>query len=158
MKQIIKKSLLALTATTLVSTSAIAKDIGVGVGVTSNTTVIRADIELQDNLRLEPFLGFSYADNDNGSTSNLELGTALHITDNISPSINTYYGGYAGITFYDTPNASSSTSFTLGPVAGVEYAFEPKFTLGAEVSVGLALGDTTAITTNSAVILRYYFD
>jgi len=69
-----------------------------------------------------------------------------------------YYGGFAGIHNYDYGSgAASGTIFNFGPVAGVEYALDKQFTLGAEMKFNLGFGDETVLGTDSSVLLRYYF-
>lgn len=154
------KLLLAIGITTSLSTTALAQDhkFGLGIGVApSNSAVIRGTINLDETTRLEPFFGFSYINPDKGdSTSRVELGTAFHLLKPINPKMNAYYGAYVSYQKNDTGNADQSL-FILGPVAGVEYALDEQFTLGAEVNIGLGFGDATVFGTDSAVILRYYF-
>jgi len=158
-----KKILKIVTASALVATmatSAMADDtqFGVGVGISGqNSTTIRGTISLDNDLRLEPYFGFSYIDPDNAqSETNLELGSALHVMTPINNKINAYYGGFAGIQNYDN-GVTSGTTFNFGPVAGVEYAFDKQFTLGAEVGAGIGFGDATTFKTTSSVLVRYYF-
>jgi len=149
------------------STAAVADEpqYGVGVGVAGqDSALIKGSVSLENNLRLEPFLGFTYHDGDTTSTTNFQIGTALEVMKPISSAINAYYGGYAGIvtnstdyTINNTTTSVSSTNLNLGPVAGVEYAFDKQFTLGAEVRFDIGFGDVTTFGTNSSVLLRYYF-
>lgn len=154
------KGLSTLALTSLLASSALAQEsqFGVGVGVASdNAALLRGTINLDNNMRLEPFFGYTYKNPDNQpSISYLELGTALHLLQPISSKINAYYGGYVGYE-NDEINGNGNSLFKLGPVAGVEYAFDKQFTLGAEVGLGLGFGDEIIVTTDSAVILRYYF-
>jgi hypothetical protein len=150
----------AIALATVLTTSAVASEIpqlGVGVGVTGNTTTLRGTIDLDNSLRLEPYFGFSYVNPDKGnSKTNLEIGTALHVKQVITNKINSYYGGFVGVGSHDD-GFGTTTTFNLGPVAGVEYALDKQFTLGGEVRVNFGLGDDTVIGTDSAVLLRYYF-
>ncbi len=159
MIKIMKTALVSIGAVALFTTSAVAGNRGVGVSVTGDTATIRGDIMIQENLRLEPYFGMTYRSVDVGNTTisntTFNLGTAAHMIKEISPAMSMYYGGFLGFTSDDPANGSS---FNLGPVAGVEYAFDPQFTLGAEVSFNMNFGDTTVVSTDSAVILRYYFD
>jgi len=170
MNKFMSKTVSAIAVTAALSTSLMAQEpqFGVGVGVTSlnnnatsqfgiGSTTIRGTVSLEDGLRLEPYLGFGYVDPDGSdSVTDISLGTALHMVKPVSAKINAYYGGYVGLDSIDS-GSTSYTTFNLGPVAGVEYAFDSQFTLGAEVSVNIGFGDITSMATNSAVILRYYF-
>jgi len=161
MNKIVLKTLSTVALVGALSTTAVADEpqIGIGVGVAGqNSTTLRGTVRIEDNLRLEPFFGFSYLDPDKGSSSrNLELGSALHILAPINSKIRAYYGVYVGLLNYDYGNSNSGTVFNLGPVAGVEYAFDPHFTLGAEVRLNAGFGDYTTIGTDSAVLVRYYY-
>jgi len=153
MKKTFNKIAVALSAALMISTVAVADDAkyGVGVSVSGNAATIRGTINVDDDMRFEPFFGFSYVDTDFGSSTGLSIGTGFHWLKPINSNITAYYGGYVG--YFD----NTTSVFALGPVAGVEYAFDPQFTLGAEVSFDLAFGDVSQFGTNSEVILRYYF-
>ncbi len=161
MKRMMFKTVSAVALVGTLSTSAVADEpqFGLGVGVAGqNSTTIRGTITLDDQLRLEPYFGFSYLNPDKGdSRTDIELGSALHIMAPINNKIRAYYGGFAGIKNHDYGNGDSGTVLNLGPVAGVEYAFDPHFTLGAEVRLNAGFGDYTTIGTDSAVLLRYYY-
>ncbi len=157
----ISKLAAVVVMTNILATSAAAEgDFGIGVSATgNNATTIRAEVKLEPNLRLEPFFGFTYVD-DGISKTNLSIGTAAHIYGSVSEKISMYYGGFVGIgyTKEDTGTASASnTNFNFGPVAGVEYALDPKFSVGTEVGVTLGFGDVTTFGTSTSVLLRYYF-
>ena len=146
------------------STAAVADEpqFGLGVGVAGqHSATLRGTISLEDNMRVEPYFGFSYQDKNpsNGnSETTLDVGSALHMMQPISSVLTAYYGGFAGIHNYDYGSgAVSGTIFNFGPVAGVEYALDKQFTLGAEMRFNLGFGDETAIGTESSVLLRYYF-
>ena len=149
MKKNIIKTFIALSSTLVLVSDVTAGDIGVAIGIGSNSTQIRADFNINDSMRLEPFGSVRLTDLD---TDKFELGLGFHMLEEIKPSISAYYGAYVGF-LDDYPN----TMFTVGPVAGVEYAFDSQFTLGPEVRVDFACGDTTDIRTNSSALLRYYF-
>ena len=153
MNKTISKTLVAVSAALMISSVAVADEqkFGVGVSVNQNTTTIRGTVNLDKTMRLEPFLGFTYDNANNNSNTTLEIGTAFHLLQSINSNMNAYYGGYVG--YIDRVNSG----LALGPVAGVEYALDPQFTLGAEVRVDFGFGDVTNIGTNSEVILRYYF-
>jgi len=167
MNKFMSKTVSAVAVAAALSTSLMAQEpqYGVGVGVAGqNNTTIRGTVTLEDGLRLEPFFGFTYLDGDSTSSTNLSIGSALHIVKPVNPKINAYYGGFVGLSTSNyefksgnTKTTSSTTNVNLGPVAGVEYLFDKQFTLGAEVQLNLGLGDNTTFGTNSAVLLRYYF-
>ena len=148
-----KKALISASAVLMISSVAVADNnkLGVGVSVAGTSTTVRAPIKLDDKMRLEPFIGFEYINKNSSSNTNFEIGTGFHLLQAINSNINAYYGGYVG--YIDRGNSG----LELGPVAGVEYAFNPQFTLGAEVRVDFGFGDITTIRTDSSVLLRYYF-
>lgn len=165
------KILAVALLSTGVATSAMAENqFGLGASMTGNNSgTIRGIIGLNSDMRLEPYLRLSYLDQDISSnvsteTTSIGLGTAFHMLHPVSANIKMYYGGYLGLSYdkvkTDTntgTTSNSNTNLNLGPVAGVEYALDPKFTLGAEVSVDLVAGDSVGLSTNSEVLLRYYF-
>jgi len=160
MNKIVSKTLLATMAAVTFTTSATAAQPQLGLGVSvagNNSAMIRGTVDLQNNLRLEPYLGLTYDDPSGAkSTTELEVGSALHMMQPINSSLKGYYGGFVGIDTYDK-TGNSGTIVNLGPVAGVEYALDPQFTLGAEVRFNLGFGDQTVVNTDSSVLLRYYF-
>ena len=130
---------------------------GIGASFNSDTTQIRGIVGLEDDLRLEPYFGFNYRNPDKGSsTTNYAIGTSLEYVKQLHGSINGYAGGFVGIDHIDT-GVDDKTNFVFGPVAGVEYAFDPHFTLGGEVRLNVAVGDDTVLGTDSSILLRYYF-
>ena len=172
MNKFMLRTLSVAAVAAMLSSSAMADDqkYGVGVGVAGqNSTLLRGVVNLDNDLRLEPFFAFGYQDADTTSNSNFQVGTSVEVVKPVSTNISTYYGGYVGLTTASvditvpngfggtTTTSASSTSFNLGPVAGVEYAFDKQFTLGAEVKFDLGFGDVTTFGTSSSVLLRYYF-
>jgi len=164
MNKFILKTLSVAAVAAMLSSSAMADDqkYGVGVGVAGqNNALLRGVVNLDNDLRLEPFFAFGYQDADTTSNSNFQVGTSVEIVKAVSTNVSAYYGGYVGLATASVPNGfgdtESSTSFNLGPVAGVEYAFDKQFTLGAEVKFDLGFGDVTTFGTSSSVLLRYYF-
>ena len=169
----IQKTLLSLCATALLSTSVIASgDTAIGVSVAGkDTTTIITDFKITETLRLEPSLGFTQVDYEDyrdestyrlkQSKTTINIGFALHSINEVSSTINLYYGGYLGYKDYnnDTYKSNNYSNIDLFSVAGVEYSFDPQFTLGMEVGFGVSTGDEeTTVTTQSKVTLRYYFD
>ncbi|WP_297484982.1 hypothetical protein [Sulfurimonas sp.] len=164
MNKIILKTVTTVVLVGTLSTAAVADEpqFGLGVGVAGqNSATLRGTISLEDNMRVEPYFGFSYQDKNpsNGnSETTLDVGSALHMMQPINSVLTAYYGGFAGIHNYDYGTGNNSgTIFNFGPVAGVEYALDKQFTLGAEMRFNLGFGDETAIGTESSVLLRYYF-
>ena len=159
MKKLILKTVSVVALVGTLSTTAVADEtqfgLGVGVNATDSTT-LRGTISLQNSMRLEPYLGFSYKDPSTGdSQTTLNVGSALDIVKPINDALNAYYGGFIGISSYD--NGTSETIFNCGPVAGVEYILNPQFTFGAEMKFNFGFGDETILKTDSSVVLRYYF-
>ena len=162
MKQFMLKTVATVALVGTLSTAAVADEpqFGLGVGVAGqNSATLRGTISLEDNMRVEPYFGFSYQDPSTGnSQTTLDVGSALEMMQPISSVLNAYYGGFVGIHNYDYGSgAASGTIFNFGPVAGVEYALDKQFTLGAEMKFNLGFGDATVLGTESSVLLRYYF-
>jgi len=160
MRKFMLKTVGVALFTGILTTVAVADEpqFGLGVGVAGqNYTTLRGTISLKNNMRLEPYFGFSYQDpNGASSQTTLDIGSALHIMKPINSVINMYYGGFAGIQNYNY-GENSETILNFGPVAGVEYAFDKQFTLGAEMRFHFGFGDATELRTESSVLLRYYF-
>ena len=146
----------ALLAT--LGTQAMAEDTQVGVAASfnQNSSEIRGIVGLNDDLRLEPFIAFAYISPDEGdSFINYTIGSTLEYTKELHTNINGYAGGFAAISHLDA--GDGNTNFFFGPLAGVEYEFTPNFTLGGEVRFEIGVGDYTTLSTNSSILLRYYF-
>ena len=141
-----------------ISSPVAADDTQVGVGASFNgdTTALRGSVTLDEHIRLEPYFGFSYLNPDQGSsTTNYTIGTTMEYTKELHDKINGYAGGFVSIDHIDRGN--SATNFVFGPVAGVEYALDPHFTVGGEVRFDIGVGDDTTLQTDSSILLRYYF-
>jgi len=153
MKKRVNKAVVAFATTALLTTALTAGTLGGGIAVTGDTTTLRGDVVIQNGIRLEPYFGFDYTESRVNDT-NFNLGVAGHLLKELTPVLTMYYGGYVG---YTSDDAQTGATFNLGPVAGVEYALDPQFTLGAEVRFDMGFGDTTVMKTASAVTLRYYY-
>ena len=146
-------ALLAAFATPIMADETI---YGVGASFNGDATLLRGTIDIEDDIRFEPFLGFSRVDPDRGNTAtHYTIGTAIEYTKELHTNINGYVGGFAAIDRIDVGN--SSTNFLFGPVAGVEYALDAHFTVGGEVRFDIGVGDDTILSTDSSILLRYYF-
>lgn len=117
-------------------------------------------INVGPNLRLEPFLGFSYRRETtsfpNGDVivtrSALALGTALYVTKDVGQNVEMYGGGRLAIlraadSVDDKRPLGGSTDhsaigFGLAAVGGAEYYFSPRFSLGVEAELGFDSVDT----------------
>ena len=156
----------AMLLTTSLSASDEANKFGLGIQLDTDTSyVIRGTIDLEDDMRIEPYFGFLYSDDDFVSSTDFQIGAALHWTKSISDKVNMYYGAYAGYLNADakfgtslTAGAADISVFHLGPVAGVEYYLADQVSLGAEVRAYVGFGDATIFSTDSNVVLRYYFN
>ena len=164
MNKIILKTVTTVVLVGTLSTAAVADEtqFGLGVGVAGqNSATLRGSISLENNMRVEPYFGFSYQDknpNTNNSQTTLDVGSALEMMKPINSVLTAYYGGFAGIHNYDYGTGNNSgTIFNFGPVAGVEYALNQQFTLGAEMKFNFGFGNETVLGTSSSVLLRYYF-
>ncbi|MEA2072154.1 MAG: hypothetical protein U9O86_01110 [Campylobacterota bacterium] len=157
MKNILTKLVTSFTITTMACSTLWAQQFGLGVGVTgNNASVIRGTIDLNENMRLEPYVSFAYVNPKNTpSSTTVSVGTAFHLMQSINDKLSMYYGGYTGIGYADF--GTTTTILNFGPVGGVEYALDKQFTLGAEINVNIGVVDTTSVGTNSTAILRYYF-
>ena len=160
MKITFSKTAVAVSTLLLLSSVAVAQEQKLGLGVSvagDNAATIRGTINLDETMRLEPFLGYQYRkiDGANNSETAFTIGTSFHMLQPVSSTVSAYYGGF--VAFQNEDNGVSRNTFNLGPVAGVEYAFDPQFTLGAEVRFNLGFGDVSTFGTDSAVVLRYYF-
>jgi hypothetical protein len=162
MKQKIKNLMISVVSiATLVGTTAIADDDRVGFGVSvagDDTTKIRADFQIDDDFRLEPYVGFNYTIPDEGDdTYHMMVGTGAHFLKEVSNNTMAYYGGYAEL-IQNNDGTNTDTQFGLGPVVGVEYSFAKDFSIGAEASFKITFGDSAQLETASAVLFRYYLD
>ncbi len=130
---------------------------GVGVGMTGDTATIRVPLYLEENMRIEPYGSLGYSSGD-GATSRLELGAAIHMLQQVSPNVVTYYGvdGRIGYVNYDAID-DSDTSLSVGGVFGFEYYFDKQVSLGGEAGVYAGIGDNFTLNTRSQALLRYYF-
>ncbi len=132
--------------------------IGAGVSVSNDTSLIRMTLDVQKDLRLEPYFGFTYTNPDVGpSTTDMRVGVALEGLAKINGSLSGYYGGFVDLQNNDN-GITTTTDFNLGPVGGVEYAFDKRFTVGAELRLNFGFGDNTTVGTQSSVLVRYYFN
>lgn len=160
----IKKS---VTSTFLMSALAVTASLaaeptmGVGVGLSSDTTTIRFPIDIAPDMRIEPEFGLAYADNDGNSNTDFALGSGFYLLNHPSQQINLYFGGKAlvGYTSYDYGNGNddSTTQLRLGGVFGFEYLFDRHFSAGGEAGAYIGFGDATTFNTEGLALLRYYF-
>ncbi len=158
MRKNFKKAVVASALLATLSTQASATDsqVGVAASFNQNTSEIRGIVGLNDNLRLEPFIAFAYISPDEGdSFTNYTVGSTLEYTKELHTNIDGYIGGFGAITHFDA--GDGNTNFFFGPLAGVEYEFTPNFTLGGEIRFEIGVGDLTTLSTNSSILLRYYF-
>ncbi len=155
MKNNFVKAITTLGLVSSLSTVASATDFGMAAGISgNNSSQIRAIVTLDETMRLEPYLGFTYRSPDNGiSSTNLQLGTAFHLMQPLSDNTKLYYGGYLDF----ATDAPQYNDFNFGPVAGVEYMFAKEFSVAGEVSFNFGFGSGTKISTNTSTVLRYYF-
>ncbi len=158
-----KKSFAALLAGGMLATAVSAADetrIGVGIGLSNDTTSIRMPIDIAKDLRIEPEFGIAYVDGDDIDTTNLLIGSGFYLMSQPSSKINLYYGGKLMIDYssYDAKGKDdSNTQFDIGGVFGFEYLFDRHFSAGGEAGVYLGLGDSTTFNTRGMALLRYYF-
>jgi hypothetical protein len=158
MKNYLKKAALVTGMIVTLSSGATAQQFGVGVGITGNSSsVVSGVVGLNEEMRLAPYIAFQTQSEP--SSTDFRVGTAFHMLHGASEKVKLYYGAFAGVSYsqIDTGRKVSTTLLELGPVGGVEYALDKQFTLGAEVSLDMAFGDKTVVTTNSMALIRYYF-
>lgn len=129
-------------------------------------------IQIGQQLRIEPSIGFRHQGFNGGSTNAWGVGVGgLFFLQPTAPT-GFYAGGRIKVAHFsesqDTAGGTltnSATDFTLAPVFGAEYAFAPRFTFGAELQLPITWygnpsgsnRDETGISTNVMVFLRYFF-
>jgi len=158
MKNYLKKATLVVGMIVTLSSTASAQELGLGVGITGNSSsVISGVVGLNEDVRLAPY--FSFRSESDPSSAAFRIGTAFHMLHGVSEKVKLYYGAFAGVNYshIDTGKKVSTTLLEVGPVGGVEYALDKQFTLGAEISLDMAFGDKTVVSTNSMALIRYYF-
>ena len=152
------------------STVLTAQDYGLGLEIEDNAPLIRGIINIENDMRIEPYLAFGTTSSSgvansnsvsfNGNTASgtlIQAGSALHWLQHINKNVQTYYGGHFGLIYSDFGN-SSDIGVQVGAVAGAEYFLGQHFSLGGEIELAAVMLDaSTAISTNSGAILRYYF-
>ncbi len=154
--------LAALIATSLLFVSSnadMASKIGLGVGLSEGTSVIRVPIKLNDNFRLEPEVGFSYSSKDSSTDTTFSMGTGAYLLSQLNSNTVAYYGGKARLvhTSYDYKTSDDSTTqLSLGGVFGFEHMLDTRVSIGGEAGAYIGVGDKTTINTNTQAILRFY--
>lgn len=173
-----KKMLFPLfLASAAFASTASAADVGIGVSFSDQQTIY-VPIELNNNMRLEPF--FSRSDDEVsthvGTTTITNESSSMLIGAGFfgkmkggSPNLQMYFGGRLGLIQIDetsttcgtttcTSVSSDGSGFVIAPTAGMEYAFDKKFVVGGEVSVFYNdVEDTTSSGTSTQIVLRYFF-
>lgn len=161
MKRLFMATLLALFAMGSTAFAEGTSQLGVGAGVTDNSARIRVPIVLDATSRLEPEFEVLFSSSDDVDRTNLVFAAGYHLLQKVDTSVSTYYGVKAGISHndvsFDNGGDTDETNLFVGPVGGFEYYLAPKVTLGAEVGAFLGFGDTTSLSTQANVLLRYYF-
>ena len=157
-----KKILGSLVACSLLTTAIYAnednntsKKYGMGISIGSSSNIVRLPIDMSNDMRLEPYIGFKFNDNDYGSSTNVQAGIALEKMYTIESNLKGYYGAFLGVESYS--GGETTTSAALGPIIGAEYYLNDKFCIGAEVRINAILGDTTTVETDTSALIRYYF-
>lgn len=155
------KSAALVSVLTCTAMAADQAQLGVGIGLSNDSTTLRLPINLDNEIRIEPEFGLSYVNDDNFDRTGLLIGSGVYMMQQPSKSINLYYGGKALIDYnkYDPDNAKSdsSTQFLLGGVFGFEYMLDRQVSVGGEAAAYLGLGDATSLQTQGQALLRYYF-
>ena len=159
MKNLGKIALATALGATITTTALEAKDVQLGGGVSFNesNSKIYGIVYIDEDKRFEPFISLSYRNPDKGnSTANYEIGTSFEFVSQLKKDIQGYFGGFAS--FENDDNGVTTTNiFAIGPVTGIEYKFVQDFSLGAEVRVKIGVGDDMIFSTDSAIMLRYYY-
>lgn len=171
--------------------------VGLGVGLNLNQLIqpsslnwtgvapvaVYVPIQISPHFRVEPWLGFwTYSQNDYpGRASDMswrawDLGVGGMWYFQPASPLGLYLGGRLGLTFSggetDPGVTVSETDFRIQAVSGAEYFLAPKFSVGAELQLGVTLyGDpstkTAGVTvtpsrnlsswqTNGVIFLRYF--
>lgn len=163
-----KKRVLTALASLLTAQTMMAQDIniekyGVGLALTgASSTVIKTPIDLKVeelSIRVEPQIAYIYTETSNTKSSSLNLGSGVYLQKELAEKTSLYYGGKliigagnAGFTI------DSSFSNELAGVIGGEYFIAEKFSVGAEVSLGLGFGQYAGgLRTNSQTMVRFYY-
>ena len=155
--------------------------------LSGNGASIYAPINLGPAFRIEPFLGFGttsydYKDSEaDDSHSGFQFGTGVYPTIRRGNAV-IYIGGRIGVYLSsdeyknsqgDVDEEDSDFTFTIGPIVGGEYYFNPHISLGGEASImythihrkmdyknELYTNDEetdTHIGTGSMIFFRFYF-
>ena len=129
---------------------------GIGISATQDGSTIKAPLDLGNNLRVEPELSFSSFNPDVGdSRTDISLGSGVYLLEQVSDTVDLYYGGKA-LLGVANGGGNSNTTVSLAAIVGFEYFFDKQISVGGEVGFGLGLGDDTRIGTQTGVVLRYY--
>lgn len=165
MKKQLSALFLAGAAATL-TLNASAADVGIGVALSTtrlsdlaanSTSAIYVPIELNDQMRLEPFIGRFDIDEGGPKTSRTDIGAGFFGKMKRSPNVQMYYGGRLAIVMGEIGGVDNN-GMRIEPAAGLEYSFDKKFSVAGEVAVfveDLDVVDTSG--TKTQIMLRYYF-
>jgi len=159
-KKILATSLLGAA----LATAAMAEDattIGVGVGLSNDSYVLRLPININKEVRVEPEFGLDYQNDTNNDHTGFVMGAGGYYMMQPSTNVNFYVGGKLLVDYYHydygNGNDDTITQFVLGPVGGFEYMLDRHVSLGGEAGVYLGVGDLTTVNTQGQAILRYFF-
>ena len=125
---------------------------GVGLTLNGDRGVVRAIAGIEEGVRIEPYLGFSYINPDIGlSSMRYSVGSTLEFTKKLDEHVLAYYGGFAAL------EDNGAFEFVAGPLAGAEYGIDAHFSVGAEVRFRIGIGDNAILETDSSLLVRYKF-
>jgi hypothetical protein len=136
------------------SGTAIAADMGLGVGFGQNSGLIYAPINVTPSFRVEPFFAYYKEKNTSGepfasaqSYSNYVAGVGLFVTQRVAENIDVFGGSRLGYlsrkekrtqtsySFAPTEYSSESSGYFIAPTIGFEYYLQKNISIGAEAAI-----------------------
>jgi len=160
----VKKVLATSLLGAVLATAAMAEDattIGVGVGLSNDSYVLRLPININKEVRVEPEFGLDYQNDTNNDHTGFLMGAGGYYMQQPAMNVNIYMGGKILVDYYHydfgNGNDGTTTQIVLAPVGGFEYMFGSHVSVGGEAGVYLGFGDLTTVNTQGQAILRYFF-
>jgi hypothetical protein len=164
------KHLCVVAGVLALSGSAIAADMGLGVGFGQNSGLIYAPINVTPSFRVEPFFAYYKEKNTSGepfasaqSYSNYVAGVGLFVTQRVAENIDVFGGGRLGYlsrkekrtqtsySFGPAEYSSESSGYLIAPTIGFEYYLQKNISIGAEAAISYIK------TSGTNVNYDYYF-
>jgi hypothetical protein len=174
--------LAALGALSMGSSQVLAAELGVGVSVQSDDSIIYVPIDVNKSFRIEPSIRYLKNETDIGlgvdlESETLELAVGLFGLSEVSESIRIYYGGrlayldqesdqtiFAGVIGGNIILTSvDSDGYRISPTLGFEYMINDRFSIGGEAEYFFqdidrdGAGDSETSGTDTRLIVRFRF-